>query len=110
MRKESEAKAVRAHSKLCEAWHAAQLHERSDQLNDIRSQRISDIMRRLTEIGWGEEVEPLLSRGGDEWDDFEHHKLVRQSKKLTEYGWNGIKDKLVEFLSECKNLQRLMKE
>ncbi|KAF9070281.1 hypothetical protein BDP27DRAFT_1263940 [Rhodocollybia butyracea] len=93
-RKVEEVQAVRAHAKLCEAWHTGQLRERSDELNDIRSQRISDIMRRLTEIGWGEEVETLLSRGGYEWDEFEHHKLVRQSKKLTDYGWNGIKDEL----------------
>ncbi|KAF9035101.1 hypothetical protein BDP27DRAFT_1528858 [Rhodocollybia butyracea] len=106
LRKQKELKAVQAHAKLCKAWHAGQLLQRSDELDDIRNQRVSDIMRRLTEIGWGEEVEIMSSCAWWEWSQFKDLKLVGQSKKLTDYAWNGIKDRLVEFLKERKR-QRL---
>ncbi|KAF9058305.1 hypothetical protein BDP27DRAFT_1433051 [Rhodocollybia butyracea] len=63
-------------------------------------------MRRLTEIGWGEEVEIMSSCAWWEWSQFKDLKLVGQSKKLADYAWNGIKDRLVEFLKEQKR-QRL---
>ncbi|KAE9396287.1 hypothetical protein BT96DRAFT_1021457 [Gymnopus androsaceus JB14] len=88
-RKKKERRALDVHGRLCEAWHRARLNKRTGELGDIRKQRKNAILERLAEIG--------------------NHKTVKQSKKLTEYGWNSIETELVAMLSEHKT-ERLAEE
>lgn len=44
------------------------------------------ILDRLAEIGWREEAEKITNQSSYGWDEFTTHKLVKQTKKLTEYG------------------------
>lgn len=85
------------------------------------------ILDRLAEIGWREEAEIISKQSHYGWDEFTTHKLVKQTKKLTEYGntlalfpiqtpdvvfaqgWNSIKSELVTFLSAHK-IERLAAE
>ncbi|KIK59138.1 hypothetical protein GYMLUDRAFT_44894 [Collybiopsis luxurians FD-317 M1] len=88
------------HASSCQQWLQARLDRRSNELDNIREQRREAILERLEKIGWREEAELSMSS----WmsDDFASHKLVRQPKKLTDYGWNSIKTELVEWLTKRK--------
>ncbi|KAF5378386.1 hypothetical protein D9757_010860 [Collybiopsis confluens] len=112
---------MQTHNNLCQAWLKTKLGERGKELQDIRNQRKAayasllkvvytsftngddtySILERLGDIGWREEAELIIGRRGHE-DEFSDHKLVRQSKKLTNHGWNSIKDELVRWLEEQK--------
>ncbi|KAE9396281.1 hypothetical protein BT96DRAFT_996887 [Gymnopus androsaceus JB14] len=110
-RKEEERRAVVAHGRQCETWHQARLNKRTGELSDIRRKgKKREILERLAEIGWREEAEKIIAKGSP-WrkDEFTNHKAVKQSKKLTQYGWNNIKTELVEMLSNHKT-ERLADE
>ncbi|KAE9395805.1 hypothetical protein BT96DRAFT_977791 [Gymnopus androsaceus JB14] len=93
-----------AHGRSCQRWLEERLASRTRVLDDIRKQRKEAILNRLDEIGWRKEAKIIMSS----WkiylarDEFSDHKLVKQAKKLTEYGWNSIKTDLVKKLSDCK--------
>ncbi|KAF5381222.1 hypothetical protein D9757_007847 [Collybiopsis confluens] len=99
-RKAQEQMATRQHASLCRQWIQSRLDHRADELDAIRKQRKTDILDRLEQIGWREEAELMNQFTYNA--EFSNHKLVKQSRKLTNYGWNNIKDKLVEFLSKHK--------
>ncbi|KAJ3913704.1 hypothetical protein F5877DRAFT_83533 [Lentinula edodes] len=90
-----------AHRHLCEMWFSRKELERSRELSKIRRQRKKDILVRLDEIGWRQEAEAMMKTSNYR-DPFSEHNLVKQPRKLTDYGWNTIKDKLVEMLSDHK--------
>ncbi|KAJ3930585.1 MAG: hypothetical protein NXY57DRAFT_1085281 [Lentinula lateritia] len=90
-----------AHRHLCEMWFFRKELERSRELSKIRRQRKKDILVRLDEIGWRQEAEAMMKTSKYR-DPFSEHNLVKQPRKLTDYGWNTIKDKLVEMLSDHK--------
>ncbi|KAJ3805165.1 hypothetical protein F5876DRAFT_82097 [Lentinula aff. lateritia] len=98
-RKRKERRVINEHARLCEQWHRARLNDRADVLSDVRRERKEEILNRLEEIGWRDEAEKIMN-GPSYFDTFSDHKLVKQSKKLTEHGWRSIKDELVQFLSD----------
>ncbi|KAE9390256.1 hypothetical protein BT96DRAFT_926005 [Gymnopus androsaceus JB14] len=108
-RKSQERDAIDEHGRLCEEWHQARLEKRGDELSHMREQRKNAILDRLEEIGWREEAEKIIATSSYGWDDFTSHKLVKQTKKLTDYGWNSIKAELVQMLSTHKT-SRLVAE
>ncbi|KAL1660197.1 hypothetical protein GGF50DRAFT_63704 [Schizophyllum commune] len=91
------------HAELCESWKDAREKERGDELKQVRDSRQADIVRRMTALGWGDEIEKLgLGKFGK-------YKHVRKSQKLTEKMWLQIKDELVDYLKEVK-MKRLEEE
>ncbi|KAJ3898968.1 hypothetical protein F5879DRAFT_978533 [Lentinula edodes] len=100
-RKRKERQVIDEHARLCGHWHNARLKDRAGVLSDVRRERKEAILNRLEEIGWRDEAEKIMF-GPSYYDTFSDHKLVKQSKKLTEHGWRSIKDELVEFLSDRK--------
>ncbi|KAF9071189.1 hypothetical protein BDP27DRAFT_1419228 [Rhodocollybia butyracea] len=104
-RKKEETRAMKKHGRLCAKWLHNKLNEREDTLQDIRKQRKNDILELLERIGWHKEAAAIWSSDmkSDDSDvdsDFNRYrKLVWQPRKLTDHGWNVIKDELVETLS-----------
>ncbi|KAE9395816.1 hypothetical protein BT96DRAFT_997297 [Gymnopus androsaceus JB14] len=98
-----------AHGRSCQRWLEERLAGRTRELDDIRKQRKEAILNRLDETGWREEAKIIMSswRVYLDRDEFSDHKLVKQAKKLTEYGWNSIKADLEKKLSDCK-MKRLL--
>ncbi|KAJ3863348.1 hypothetical protein EV359DRAFT_82448 [Lentinula novae-zelandiae] len=105
-RKVEERKQLYNHAVRCTRWSSFRILARMQELDAIRKQRKEDILVRLEKIGWREEAEILMVKQsyppGSRRNAFSQHKLVKQSKKLTDYGWNTIKDELVKILSEHK--------
>ncbi|KAE9409268.1 hypothetical protein BT96DRAFT_970203 [Gymnopus androsaceus JB14] len=109
VRKSEERRTLDAHGRLCEDWHRARLANRTGELSNIREQRKDAILDRLGEIGWREEAEKIIASSSHPWDEFTTHPSVKQTKKLTQYGWNSIKSELLEMLSAHKT-KRLAQE
>ncbi|KAG0703640.1 hypothetical protein DFH29DRAFT_915440 [Suillus ampliporus] len=91
-------------AKALEAWAASQAKDRSDQLEDARRDRKAAIIERLTEIGWGDEIEHIPYT-----DDLSHHKLVKQPTRLTDRIWNNIKSDMIKYMEEMRT-RRLERE
>ncbi|KAF9068968.1 hypothetical protein BDP27DRAFT_1326210 [Rhodocollybia butyracea] len=105
-RKEKEHAEMKKHAILCQRWLQYVLYKRVIDRDDAQKQRRDDIIARLAEIGWDEEAKTMVRKCAAE---FVSHRLVRQSTKLTDRGWNGMKDELVELLSNYK-IKRLAEE
>ncbi|KAG1742751.1 uncharacterized protein EDB91DRAFT_296179 [Suillus paluster] len=91
-------------AKALEAWAASQAKDRSDQLEDARRDRKAAIIGRLTEIGWGDEIEHIPYT-----DDLSHHRLVKQPTRLTDRIWNNIKNDMIKYMEEMR-ARRLERE
>ncbi|KAJ3770337.1 hypothetical protein FB446DRAFT_790599 [Lentinula raphanica] len=104
-RTRNERRALKEHSRECVEWCKLSFKTRADELDVIRKERRAAILDRLQEIGLREEAETVMQ---DPFynatnEPFSNHKLVRQAKKLTDYGWDSIKDELVSLLAKCKD-------
>ncbi|KAG6917030.1 hypothetical protein DXG01_004156 [Tephrocybe rancida] len=91
------------HAKRCEQWNQTQSENRSNELEDIRQQRLEAIKGKLTELGWEQEI-AFMEDYNPEFEEppLSEHKLVRQPKALTERIWNNIKDPLVELMERAR--------
>ncbi|KAL1746399.1 hypothetical protein HDZ31DRAFT_6545, partial [Schizophyllum fasciatum] len=89
------------HAKLCEAWENRVQTEHSARLQKIREQRNKDIVQRLCELGWEEEVKESQWR-------LAMLRYVNRAQPLTDKGWLKIKDPLIQLMSEvrAKQLER----
>ncbi|KAJ8073129.1 hypothetical protein PM082_019997 [Marasmius tenuissimus] len=76
-------------------WHEGYGKKLVEDTRLARVKRCQDIQNRMKELGWSHKV----------LDDcrFRGHKLVCQSKPLTERIWNNIKDKLEEVAQDIKD-------
>ncbi|KAF8131584.1 hypothetical protein EV363DRAFT_1431558 [Boletus edulis] len=89
---------------LLEAWATNQAKDRSEQLDDLRRERKEAIIEKLTELGWGPEIEQIPDR-----DDLSHHKLVKQPTRLTPRIWTNIRPEMVAYVERMK-VQRIERE
>ncbi|KAG2122589.1 hypothetical protein DEU56DRAFT_831761 [Suillus clintonianus] len=97
-------KEMETKAKELDAWAASQAKDRSDQLEDARRDRKTAIIERLTEIGWGDEIEHIPYT-----DDLSHHKLVKQPTRLTDRIWNNIKNDMIKYMEDMR-ARRLERE
>ncbi|THU94523.1 hypothetical protein K435DRAFT_839841 [Dendrothele bispora CBS 962.96] len=82
------------HAKQCARWHKKHLEKRAEEIREIRRRRKEDIQNRLTNLGWGPEVE--RSNAPDTF--FSSHRFVVQAATLTESGWEKIAPTLIEMM------------
>lgn len=80
------------HQEQCDAWRKK---VRKMELQGIVDARKSEIARRLTELGLGEEVEKNCKL-------FDEHKDVCKSQPLTEKMWSQIKGPLVAYMEDLR--------
>ncbi|KAF5372844.1 hypothetical protein D9758_001536 [Tetrapyrgos nigripes] len=90
---------IRKHALDCVRWHQSRIEERLDKLAEAKRKRREAIIEKLDELGLGNTARRLEDEYGD---PFSRHKLVNQSRQLSERVWNNIKEPLVELLTEQK--------
>ncbi|KAG7098119.1 hypothetical protein E1B28_000091 [Marasmius oreades] len=88
----------------CKTWLSAQQGKRKLGLKEARVDRINAITRRVQELGWS----PVLTLDVE----FRNHRLVNQTKPLTEAVWAKIKPEIEFFLPSLhdKVLLKLKKD
>ncbi|TRM67677.1 hypothetical protein BD626DRAFT_104585 [Schizophyllum amplum] len=101
--KAQEFRVIAEHADACEKWYRARQSDREAELQGIRNRRKVEIIQRLTDLGWGEELGKL------NLEKFGKLKFVHKSQLLSDRIWAQIKAPLLEYLEEAK-AQRLAKE
>ncbi|ESK83287.1 hypothetical protein Moror_15047 [Moniliophthora roreri MCA 2997] len=98
MDKKCEAKMARKDQTLvCKPWDDNRNVIKYLERKNVREQRIIGIFDKLSELGWVEELMDQNSR----WEIM-RHKLVNQSRPLTERVWGNIGTTLEAFLSSLR--------
>ncbi|KAI1786180.1 hypothetical protein LXA43DRAFT_898457 [Ganoderma leucocontextum] len=99
-------KKKREHALQMHEWQKSQERNRSHEMDLIREGRLAAIQKRLREEGWTEELSLM---NDSERHGLSLHKAVRKSQKLTDYGWQSIRDELNEYMTNMRT-QRLARE
>ncbi|KAI0372952.1 hypothetical protein BV20DRAFT_963395 [Pilatotrama ljubarskyi] len=86
-------------------WQIMQNNKRTMDLLDLRVRRRKQIIERLCELGYGEDLKWMSY---ERVDQFVEHPLVRQAKELTDRIWNNIKAPMIAFALEART-ERLMR-
>ncbi|KAJ7610829.1 hypothetical protein FB45DRAFT_1037725 [Roridomyces roridus] len=97
-------KDLKARALLCEEWTRSITDNRSEELADLKEERFKAISAKLTDLGWGDELEELLP-----CDSLRFHKSVKQPTRLTDRTWNAIKPDLIKYMEQMK-VERLARE
>ncbi|KAJ7657980.1 hypothetical protein B0H17DRAFT_1097534 [Mycena rosella] len=97
-------KSLEEHTALCETWSESVAENRSTELADLKEERYTAIIAKLTALGWGTELDSMLPS-----DSLKSHKLVKQPNVLTERTWKTIKPEMLNYMQQMK-AKRLARE
>ncbi|EIW87229.1 hypothetical protein CONPUDRAFT_79375 [Coniophora puteana RWD-64-598 SS2] len=81
-----------------EDWAIVKANNRSEELDEARRDRKRAIIDKLTELGWGEEIESIPPT-----DDMSRLKAVKQPTRLTPRIWANIKDEMIAYMEDMKS-------
>ncbi|KAK7689882.1 hypothetical protein QCA50_006521 [Cerrena zonata] len=99
---------LETHATLCSIWFEALKTGRAEELKEIRKQRYTDIITKLKELGYAEDVDWLEERRSFRTSDqFEKLPAVRQSKPLTARTWQKISPEIIEYIVTKVQPERL---
>ncbi|KAK7689883.1 hypothetical protein QCA50_006522 [Cerrena zonata] len=102
---------LRKHATRCKSWFANVKNERAEEIEEIKQQRHKDVLKRLKEMGYAEDVTWLEETKGVPFL-FELHSLraVRQPKPLTDRTWQKIGPAVIEHITTIVRPRRLHDE
>ncbi|KAL1658932.1 hypothetical protein GGF50DRAFT_66305 [Schizophyllum commune] len=92
------------HVEAWERWDGGRRQRKEAERRNARRQRIAEIFRRLSELGWADELQKTAISS-----HIYSHKLVDKTKRLTEEEWTSIGGPLLELLPELRD-KRLEQE
>ncbi|KAJ7575589.1 hypothetical protein C8J56DRAFT_974915 [Mycena floridula] len=84
----------------CSAWAIDRADEQAQIIKEAKAKRHDEIVRRLTELGWGEALEEM--EGHEYQSDLRSYKHVNQVKELTEESWAKIRSEMVEWMEDAR--------
>ncbi|KAH9935794.1 uncharacterized protein B0H18DRAFT_423867 [Fomitopsis serialis] len=94
--------AIRRYATSCRIWDRGRASTRSAELQDIRERRLTTIVAKLRDLGWGGELDRIAMQG---YCPLSEHAQVRPSKALTDRGWAKIRDEVVAKMQEIKDFR-----
>ncbi|KAI0789494.1 hypothetical protein C8Q75DRAFT_765927 [Abortiporus biennis] len=86
-------------AKLCMIWYERKKSSRSDELDQLREERMASIIEKLQELGYEAEVDKCLN---DVRRSLAEEKIVREPKPLTERAWNMLEPRAIEKMDEIR--------
>ncbi|KIP07824.1 hypothetical protein PHLGIDRAFT_127414 [Phlebiopsis gigantea 11061_1 CR5-6] len=103
---------IMEHAAECEAWQQNLANLRRIELCELRERAIDEIEEKLREMGYGEDLDYIASRGAsDEVNDilYEHADWVwTRKEKLTEKVWQRIRPYFISLVENIR--QRRVRE
>ncbi|OSD06734.1 hypothetical protein PYCCODRAFT_758325 [Trametes coccinea BRFM310] len=87
---------------MLESWTLEEERQRRIAVEKVRSERIENVIKRLREEGWGEELDKLTEQRMKGLCTLE---AVDKAVPLTENAWKGMREdvtKFMEFLQVCR--------
>ncbi|KAI5824198.1 hypothetical protein K523DRAFT_420963 [Schizophyllum commune Tattone D] len=97
-------KKTQRHIAFCERWEQEHQKRREEEKRRIRRERIDEILRRLCDLGWADEVQKTATR-----QHLDGHELVAKTQPLTDEEWESICGPLLKLLPELRD-KRLAQE
>ncbi|KAI0362026.1 hypothetical protein OH77DRAFT_1441188 [Trametes cingulata] len=97
------AAAVRLVQESCDAlydWKEAQVQNRAQELEDIRTERINTILDFLMEEGWTEELQMMQP---EDYTALAQQQWARRAVKLTRRGWANISGDVHAFMADVQH-------
>ncbi|KAH8814485.1 hypothetical protein DL96DRAFT_414053 [Flagelloscypha sp. PMI_526] len=98
-----------AFAEACQVWLAELNNSRRNNLDDLRTQRYTQIVARLRDLGWGQDLDAM-----DTFERYEFRKLkfVKRPQALTDRMWENMRHEVVEFMEQFRtvNHQRRTRE
>ncbi|TFK41664.1 hypothetical protein BDQ12DRAFT_710696 [Crucibulum laeve] len=94
---------ILAHANLCEEWFKRRSLTQAEKQEQVKEDRIKQITAKMSELGWGEEIQRMNI------GEFRSHPNIEIKKGLTDRIWENIKPKVVQFMEDVK-ARRLMLE
>ncbi|SJL13377.1 uncharacterized protein ARMOST_16819 [Armillaria ostoyae] len=101
-RKDASFRRLTEHSDACEKWASDRAAEHANELQSLRIARADNVVKRLTALGWGKEIETMVDESV-----LRRHKLVWQIKPLTNRTWSTIEPAIIESMESLKAARNL---
>ncbi|KZT08431.1 uncharacterized protein LAESUDRAFT_723952 [Laetiporus sulphureus 93-53] len=89
----------RQFGQVCRAWAEKRAESRSNELQQIKRNRVETIVSKLRALGWGDELDRML---GPAYFPLSLHVHVRPAKRLTETAWRKISADMIQYMQEIK--------
>ncbi|KAK1231016.1 hypothetical protein PQX77_005877 [Marasmius sp. AFHP31] len=99
----TEADARKKHAEEMEVWWQNRSREHESELAVRRKARKDDILQRLSDIGWAEEIDAQRKRSN--LSCLHRLRIGTQAKKLTTKDWNELKPELESALQRAKTIR-----
>ncbi|KAF8913174.1 hypothetical protein CPB84DRAFT_1841573 [Gymnopilus junonius] len=96
--------AIFRHARLCKNWDDSQKKGRELELEVLRRKRLNAIVKRLEDLGLGEDIVKLRLS-----ESLKKLTVANRAQRLTDKIWHDIKDEVLGFVEKKKKI-RLEKE
>ncbi|KAL4252491.1 hypothetical protein ABKN59_002772 [Abortiporus biennis] len=90
---------IQAFARKGETWYKNKQNARSEELETIRKNRLQEIIKRLRQMGWADELEKLKTQN---YAPLTKLASVRLSKPLTDRTWQKMQDEVVLCMNDAK--------
>ncbi|KAH8796218.1 hypothetical protein DL96DRAFT_1825902 [Flagelloscypha sp. PMI_526] len=87
----------------CEAWMFEQNKNKRNRLDDLRAQRYEQVIARLRDLGWGQDLDAMEDY---ELCEFQNLKSIKKPQALTDRMWENMSSEIVGFMQNFRNRSR----
>ncbi|KAL1661162.1 hypothetical protein GGF50DRAFT_61677 [Schizophyllum commune] len=88
---------VQRYASKCEEWEQQALSRKIERDRKIQRERLDEILRRLSALGWANEVQHIGS-----WHSLSQHTFVAKAEPLTEEEWSQNHEGLIRFTQDLR--------
>ncbi|EPS95876.1 hypothetical protein FOMPIDRAFT_1053778 [Fomitopsis schrenkii] len=90
------------HAALCSEWVETVAQERKDEQEELRKERLEEVISRLRGLGWGRELDLLAEK---DYSILREQKQMRIAKKVTDRVWRNMEADMVACMEKVREEQ-----
>ncbi|KAI5900838.1 uncharacterized protein SCHCODRAFT_02483153 [Schizophyllum commune H4-8] len=83
---------IQKYASICEEWEEQTLCRKIERDRKVQRERLDEILRRLSALGWADEVQHSGS-----WHSLSMHPFAAKAEPLTEEDWRQNREQLIQF-------------
>ncbi|EPS95864.1 hypothetical protein FOMPIDRAFT_1053766 [Fomitopsis schrenkii] len=97
-----EVRKIAQHAALCSEWVETVAQERKDEQEELRKERLEEVISRLRGLGWGRELDLLAQK---DYSILREQKPMRIAKKVTDRVWRNMEADMVACMKKVREEQ-----
>ncbi|KAI0734945.1 hypothetical protein C8Q72DRAFT_805643 [Fomitopsis betulina] len=101
-----EVRKIKKHATLCSQWVETVTQERKDEREELRNERLVEVISRLRGLGWSRDLELLAKK---DYAPLRELKQMKIAKKVTDRVWRNMEADMVACMEKARE-QRLAQE